>query len=145
MRLYLIQHGEAKPENIDPARGLTDKGIADAKKVAEFSKNIKVGEIWHSTKLRAKQTAEIFAEVLGKKAIEQEGLKPNDPVSPIVKKIDKDLMIVGHLPFMEKISSLLITGSEDNRPVIFQQAGIVCLKNTDSKWGLSWMATPEVL
>lgn len=145
MKLYLIQHGEAKPEKIDPARGLTDKGIADATKVAEFSKNIKVAEIWHSTKLRAKQTAEIFAKALGKQAIEQEGLKPNDPVSPIVKEIDRDLMIVGHLPFMEKISSLLITGSEDNQPVIFQQAGIVCLENTDSKWGLSWMATPEVL
>ncbi|MEA3492878.1 MAG: phosphohistidine phosphatase SixA [Candidatus Margulisiibacteriota bacterium] len=145
MKLYLGQHGEANPENIDPARGLTGKGIADTKKVADFSKNIKVDEIWHSTKLRAKQTAEIFAKVLGKKAIEQEGLRPNDPVSPIVKKIDRDLMVVGHLPFMEKISSFLITGSEDNRPVIFRQAGIVCLENTNSKWGLSWMVTPEVL
>jgi phosphohistidine phosphatase len=144
MKLYLVQHGEASSEEPRP---LTAKGKSDAQKVAQFLKknNISVDEIWHSTKLRAKQTAEIFAQALGMNAIEKEGLKPNDAVSPVAEKIDKDLMIIGHLPFMTKLSSLLITGSEDNQPVTFKQAGVVCLEKADSKWGLSWMVIPEVL
>jgi phosphohistidine phosphatase SixA len=34
MHLYMVQHGEAKSAEVDPARGLTPKGIADVQKVA---------------------------------------------------------------------------------------------------------------
>ena len=36
MRIYLVQHGEAKSEEEDPRRTLTDKGIGEVQKVAEF-------------------------------------------------------------------------------------------------------------
>ncbi|RLD16037.1 MAG: phosphohistidine phosphatase SixA, partial [Caldiserica bacterium] len=66
MRIYLVQHAEAKPKEEDPERPLTEKGVLNAKKVAEFLKGkIKPSCIYHSDKLRAKQTAKIFSEILG--------------------------------------------------------------------------------
>ena len=66
MRLYLVQHGEAVVKDGDPARPLTDRGRRDAGKTAEFLRiaGITVDIIWHSAKQRARETAEIFAEIL---------------------------------------------------------------------------------
>ena len=36
MRLYLVQHGQSKSEEEDPQRRLTDKGIGEVQKVADF-------------------------------------------------------------------------------------------------------------
>jgi phosphohistidine phosphatase len=150
MYIYLIQHGEAKPENIDPDRSLTDKGVEDVIKTSNFMKNagVKIDEIWHSTKLRAKQTAEIVAKAFSSTAIEIEGLKPNDPAAPFVekiRKIDKDIAIVGHLPFLQKLASLLLTGSESNEVVLFKQGGLVCLQKSDSSWCVACMITPDLI
>ena len=35
MRLYLVQHGEAKPEEEDPERPLTDRGASDVRRCLE--------------------------------------------------------------------------------------------------------------
>jgi phosphohistidine phosphatase len=55
-------------------------------------------------------------------------------------------MIVGHLPFLSKLASLLLTGSESSETVAFKQGGIVCLKCKDKNlWQIDWMITPELL
>lgn len=66
MKLYLVQHGEAKRKEEDPSRPLTNKGIKDAEKVAKYISKleVKAKKIFHSGKLRAKQTAEIYAKHL---------------------------------------------------------------------------------
>ena len=80
MALYLVQHGEAKSEQEDKERPLSGKGRQEAdavaKKMAEAE--IKAERIYHSPKLRALQTAEIFAARLGSQASAMEGLKPMD-------------------------------------------------------------------
>ena len=144
MRLYLIQHGESAPEEVDPSRPLTDKGKSDVAGTAGFLKKAgaRVDEVWHSTKLRAKQTAEL----LGLKApVEKQGLKPNDPVAPIAKLIEKsetDLAIVGHLPFLSKLTSLLVCGKEDQPIVQFKQGGALCLEKQESGFVVCWMVMP---
>lgn len=150
MYVYLIQHGEAKPENIDPNRSLTEKGRSDVAKTAKFMEKtgVRVDEIWHSTKLRAKQTAEIVSKLMPAKVIEKEGLKPNDQVTPFVEKINKlnkDIVVVGHLPFLQKLSSYFLTGSESNEVVKFKQGGLVCLQKTDSTWCVACMITPDLI
>ena len=64
MKLFLIQHAQAKSKEEDPQRSLTDEGKANIKKVAEYVARTapEVTEVWHSEKLRAKQTAQILAE-----------------------------------------------------------------------------------
>ena len=66
MFLYLVQHADAKKEEEDPYRSLSEKGIQDINRIASYvwQLNIKVLKIFHSSKLRAKQTAEILFEYL---------------------------------------------------------------------------------
>ena len=91
MRLYLVQHGEAVVKDVDPARPLTDRGRRDAGKTAEFLRiaGITVDIIWHSAKQRARETAEIFAEILSlqKKLCQRDDLAPNDPVDSVYSEI----------------------------------------------------------
>jgi phosphohistidine phosphatase len=148
MKLYLIQHGEAVSDDVDPKRPLSKKGRADVESTAAFMarNGVRVDEIWHSVKLRAKQTAEIIAEALKvKKVIEKKGLAPNDPVDVVATEInasDNDIVIASHLPFLQKLSSLLLTGSESHQIIKFRQGGVVCLEKTDSVWSVVWMVGP---
>lgn len=134
MIIYLLQHGEAVSEDIDPGRPLTEKGINDVEKTALELKQegVKIDEIWHSTKLRARQSAEIISRILTiDKVIEKEGLKPKDPIATIanlIRQTDKTLLIAGHLPFLAKLASLLKTGSEDNEVAAFKQGAVVKLE-----------------
>ena len=142
MNLYLIRHGEAAPEDVDPTRPLTQEGRSQVAKTAAGMKerNAKIDEIWCSTKLRAKQTAEIIAQTLGvKNLIEKDELKPNDPVAPIAELINqtnKNIAIAGHLPFLAKLTALLTTGSEDKDIVKFGGGELVCLRKEKAGWVL---------
>lgn len=152
MKLYLVQHGEATSKDVNPERPLTEKGKADAQKTAAFLKKggIHVKRIWHSTKTRAMETAGIFAKELSAERVEQkDGLTPNDPVDTVLSGIasaENDIMIVGHLPFLQKLASLSLTGSESNGVVRFNMAGCVCLERDESaKWMLVFAITPDLL
>ena len=154
MKVYLIQHGRAKSEEEDPARPLSNEGIEDVNKTALFLKNqdIKVHAIIHSEKLRTKQTAKILSDVVksSKGLEEMEWLKPNDNVNImgdfIKNQINNDLMLVGHLPYMDKLSALLITGNEEGGIVKFQQGAVVCLERQENdKFELCWMIIPDIV
>jgi phosphohistidine phosphatase len=57
-----------------------------------------------------------------------------------------DLMIVGHMPFLGKLASMLLVGSESKNLVAFRQGGVVCLqRNDDQTWQVAWMVTPQLL
>ena len=113
MKLYLIQHGEAKSEAEDPERSLTARGEKEVIAVSKVAGGLQIrpSKIYHSGKLRAKQTAEIIAGALRISASLVEsapGLNPNDDIQPWAERISKekeDLMLVGHLPFLEKLTS----------------------------------------
>jgi len=150
MYLYLIQHGEATSEEVNPFRPLTEKGRNEVAKTAEFMQRagVRAGEVWHSTKLRAKETAEIIVRTLSLKMVERQGLAPNDPPALWIEEIDKltdTIIMVGHLPFLAKLASLLLTGSESGEVVKFRQGGVVCLEKTDSQWSVVWMIVPDLL
>jgi phosphohistidine phosphatase len=153
MRVYLVRHGEAVSKDIDPERPLSDEGRESIQKLCSFfvPLHLKVMEIWHSDKLRARETAEILSTAIipQKGLILMEGLSPNDPVSPIRKKIEEfsqDLMIVGHLPFMENLASLLLTGEESQAALFFPEGGIACLeKEGESPWRVLWFLDPHLI
>jgi len=153
MRLYLVQHGEAKSETEDAERPLTLRGTEDVKKVAEMLRKlqIKLPKIVHSGKLRAKQTAEILAQGLNiSLPLVQVSpvLNPNDDVRPWAERIQKeidDLMLVGHLPFLDKLASTLLCGNENAKLVLFRYGAIVCLEQKEDKgWAVRWVLTPEM-
>jgi len=153
MRIYLVQHGEAKKEDEDPLRPLTEEGIKNAEKVASHlaKLNLKIKKIFHSGKLRAKQTAEIYGKYLKpEEGIEEsEGLNPLDNVKIWIEKlrlINKDIMLVGHLPHLSRLTSTLIIDYEEKEVLKFKMAGTVCLeKNEKEKWSILWAIPPDII
>ena len=152
MKLYLVQHAKVASKEIDPARSLTEEGLHDIKKVAAFIKPLalSVDYLWHSSKKRAQQTAEFLVEVLTikKEHNARDGLAPNDDVTAIedqIMSLKQDIMIVGHLPFLSKLVTLLLTGHDSPNTVAFKNAGIVCLDCADNQWRIGWIIIPEIL
>jgi len=153
MRLYLVRHGEAKPKSEDPDRHLTKAGAADVQRVAAFLKGLglEVDAIWHSPKTRARETAEILASAVAAEEglVEHSGLAPNDPVGPICKRVEagsRRLMIVGHLPHLEKLAAALVLGDEQAKALAFPTAAVACLLRKDEGgWLLEWLVTPDIL
>jgi phosphohistidine phosphatase len=152
MKLYLVQHANAASKEIDPQRALTEEGIREIQKIAAFIRplNLSVDYLWHSGKKRAQQTAEFLAEVItiNKEHITHDDLAPNDDVKVVENQImsmKQDVMIVGHLPFLSKLASLLLKGSETSETVTFRNAGIVCLNYTDDGWYIDWIIIPQIL
>ncbi len=152
MRLYLIQHAEAKPEEEDPERRLNEEGIRNVGRVAAVLRplGLDVNVIWHSGKARARQTAELIAPALSGRPeiVQHDGLAPKDAVAPIRDVIEQraeDLMVVGHLPFLGKLAALLLTGDEAREIVAFRFGCVVCLeRQTDGRWKIVWMLVPEL-
>ncbi|HSB46397.1 MAG TPA: phosphohistidine phosphatase SixA [Candidatus Bilamarchaeum sp.] len=148
MRLYLVQHGQAVSEAEDPERPLSATGRAECEKVAARAAGlVEVSRIYHSKKLRARETAEIFAAALKAQMSEFQDLSPNDDPSlaaDLVRMEGKDLMLVGHLPHLERLSSLLLCGDAGAGIVSFRMGAVVCLEK-DDKWRLKWIFTPEMV
>jgi len=155
MALYLVQHGRALTKEIDPEQGLSEQGIIEVERVAErvHHYRIHVSEIIHSGKKRARQTAEIFSGWLthGKEPSVATGLNPTDEVLPIALAFaDRDnLMLIGHLPFLERLTSQLIVGNPDTPVVRFLNGGIVCLEKWEREmgrnvWSVRWIITPDI-
>ena len=151
VKLYLVQHGEAKNKEEDPERPLTNRGVEEVKKVASSIIKAKpsIEVIKHSEKLRAKQTAEIFSEYLNVAKVETiDGLAPLDDVGPMAEELvkeTKNLMLVGHLPFLDRLTAKLLNGDPDNSVIKFRKGGVVCLEQDQEKWKLSWMIIPEIV
>ncbi len=151
MHMYLVQHGEAKPEAEDPARPLTDRGRKEVGLIARHAavRGIRVAEIRHSGKLRARQTADVLAAALSpsQETREMDGLAPTDcPVKAKgeVESAREPLMIVGHLPHLSRLASLLLVGDPSRELIQFRNGGIVCLVKAESGWLLEWALTPEL-
>jgi phosphohistidine phosphatase len=153
MFLYLVQHAEAKSEQEDPSRGLTMKGLADVKKVADFVSglDIKVKKICHSGKTRSLQTAQVLADFIQSEdgVAPDKGLAPMDDPgtwSALLEGEKNNMMLVGHLPHLGRLSSSLLCGDREKNLIDFRMGGIVCLKKSgDGAWSLQWMVTPEMV
>jgi phosphohistidine phosphatase len=151
MIVYLVQHGEATPKRVDPARPLTERGRREVVRVAGVAARlgVEVQQIRHSGKARAEQTAEILGQALSPPdgVVAVPGLAPNDHVGAVAEALageEGPLMFVGHLPFLARLAGLLVAG-DAGRPVVqFRMGGIVCLAQADGLWQVAWILTPEM-
>jgi len=152
MRVYLVQHAEAVPDDLDPEQPLTPAGRETARRVARWlaaTGRARPAEILHSTKARAKQTAEIFARALATPPLrEVDGLCPGDDVDPAaeaVRSAPGDLMLVGHLPHLNRLASFLVSGDAAADVVRFRNAGVICLERQGTQWAILWSVVPELV
>jgi len=155
MALFLVQHGISVPKDMDPEKGLSDSGREETNRVAQVAKGYKipVQKIVHSGKKRAEQTAGIFHKTLALEIPMKKisGIKPMDDPQIFAATIEREenVMVVGHMPFMERLVSFLITGSKNCRVLKFQNSGIVCLdmevgEDNEADWFIKWTLNPHI-
>lgn len=142
MRAYLVRHGEAEHETVDPERHLTTRGVEVVTRIAAEAVNelgICPAKIVHSGKVRARQTAEIWASVAGVDAAETDGLSPNDDPSIWADRLtaeEDDVMLVGHLPHLGRLVALLVTGDADRSVTGFPAGGLVVVGRSGEAWSV---------
>ncbi|MBC8445158.1 MAG: phosphohistidine phosphatase SixA [Rhodospirillaceae bacterium] len=153
MTLYLVQHGDALSKAEDSERRLSEKGRRDAGRMAAFlsQSGVKADRVYHSGKARACETAMLLSEGIGNGVVEEidHGLAPNDPTDNLKTLADRwhdNVMVVGHLPFMGRMVSHLLTGSADGDTVTFEPGAVAALeKDVGGGWTLLWMVRPSLL
>jgi len=150
MRVYLVQHGEAQPEEVSPERELTPRGRSDLERVATLlaSCGVRFAKVYHSGKTRALQTGELLAARLapGVQPEPLPGINPNDPVAERLRGWSEDTLMVGHQPFMGKLAAQLLAGRLEPSVVDYRQGTVACLeRDAAGRWVLAWTVRPELL
>lgn len=132
--IYLMQHGEA--EAVDP-RPLSQEGRANVERVAQraAAAGVRVATVFHSEKLRARETAVILAEALQARLEERADLGPNDEPAPLARLLKEGraepVAVVGHLPHLDRLLALLgPTG------VAFRNAALLHIDDGRLHWAL---------
>jgi phosphohistidine phosphatase len=150
MDFYLVRHGLAESELIDASRPLTRAGREGVECVAQLAaaKGIQVAAIYHSGILRAAQTAEILAAHLAPSTgvLAMSGLRPEDDPALAAAELavaDSSVMLVGHLPHMNRLAALLGGGDGRGDEVDFMPAMMACYSREGSLWRLDWKIAPS--
>lgn len=147
MFLYLVHHGDAVGPDVDPRRPLSAAGRAAVERLAAdaAARGAKPAVVWHSGKLRAKQTAEAFWRACNALAqfSASRDLQPDDP--PIrmrdrVRGETRDILLAGHFPHLPGLLALLISDQSASAPA-FPPHGVVALSTGDEgeTWTVAWM------
>ena len=153
MRLYVVQHGESVPKEVDPERPLSEKGIDDVRRLARTLRlsGVSVARVLHSGKARASQTAMLLTAEIAPSVQAQtfSGLAPMDSTDSFIRGLSDwtdDTLVVSHQPFAGKLVSCLLCGDDETVSTAFLPGSIVCLERGDDKvWCSLWMIRPELL
>ena len=161
MNLFLLRHGIAVEHGTagfekDADRPLTPKGERRLSRIADAMEamGLKFDLILSSPYARARQTAEIVADVLGlKKKLEfSEDLTPGGDAKGLIVALNKrepqpeNVLLVGHEPFLSGLIATLTCG--DTRVSIdFKKGGLCKLEIETLRHArcatLAWLLTPR--
>lgn len=150
MYLYLVHHGDAVAPEVDSGRPLSTQGLEAANRLAAeaAARAAKPAVVWHSGKLRARQTAEAFWSACNPRAefAAARDLSPDDPPSSLRDRLrgeTRDILIAGHFPHLPRLLTLLLGGAAD-APAAFPLHGVVALESLDEgeTWVERWRLGP---
>jgi len=118
MRVFLVHHADAVGPDVDPQRPLSAVGRAQAAELAAAVAAIGFtpSAIWHSGKLRSRETAEAFLHACAPFADFRmiRGLRPEDPPEWLRDELAaeaRDVLLVGHLPHIARLTAVLTAGA----------------------------------
>jgi phosphohistidine phosphatase len=138
--LYLVHHGDAVGPDVDPRRPLSEQGREHVASLASeaAARGARPDVVWHSGKLRARQTAEAFWRACNALAAfsATRDLQPEDPPEWIRDRLraeTRDILIAGHYPHLPRLFTILT--APEVRPS-FPQHGLVAMQTDDE--GKSW-------
>jgi phosphohistidine phosphatase len=144
--VLLVHHGDALSQAIDPQRPLSERGRRGAETLAlEIARRGFVASaVWHSGKLRARQTAEAVWRASNPLAefAAIRGLQPDDPASIVTGRLageTRDVAIVGHFPHLPRLLAQLLGAAGGDAGVLFPPHGAVALAaDSESRWREVW-------
>jgi len=135
--IYLVHHADAVGPDVDSQRPLSATGRLHADQLAQRARDRGVAPavIWHSGKLRARQTAEAFWRACNPLAqfAAIRGLQPTDPpewIRDVLTDEARDVMLVGHMPSLPRIVALLTGNPREEFPL----HGLVALEFDSGAW-----------
>ncbi len=143
MKVFLVHHGDAVGPEVDAQRPLSTAGAMEVAALAAEAarRGVKPAVVWHSGKLRAKQTAEAFWRACNPFAdlTATRDLQPGDPPGFMRDRLRgemRDLMIVGHFPHLPLLLAALLATDT----ATFPQHGVVALESQDAgeSWSEAW-------
>jgi phosphohistidine phosphatase len=147
--IYLVRHGDALPATEHPDRPLSSAGRDAVEQVARLAKerNVEIAAIHHSGILRARQTAEILGKHLAPPlgVAQRSGLLPEDDPAIVKAELDSDdssVMLVGHLPYLNRLAGLLVAADPNRVVAAFSPATMVCCSGGGGQWKIVWKLTP---
>jgi phosphohistidine phosphatase len=147
--ILLVHHGDAVSPGVDPARPLSERGLGEVARLADeaATRGVKPDIIWHSGKLRARQTAQAFWRACNPLApfSAARGLLPDDPPIWMRNQLAgeaRSIVVVGHMPHIPRLLRLLVTGDADAVSVNFPQHGCVALEADGTRWKELWRLEP---
>ena len=143
MWLFLVHHGNAVGPEIEPSRPLSTAGREAVSRLAAdaAARGAKPAVLWHSGKLRAKQTAEAYWRACNPFAefSATRDLQPDDPPDWIRDRLrgeSRDILLAGHFPQLPRLLTLLAGPDIASFPL----HGIVALTSDDhgGTWREEW-------
>ena len=153
MKVYVTRHAHAVSAEENPDRPLSDRGCAESKKVAAAAAaaGAVIGRAIHAKSLRAQQTAEVFADMLGATDVEALDAMAGDGdpmvIADMLNGSATDTLVTGHLPLLERLIEYLTTGNADGKFIALEQGDLVCLEKRDDGdgWRLAWYVNLALL
>lgn len=153
MALYIVRHARAVQGYPDETRELSPEGV---KAAADFGRHLasigaRPARIYHSGLTRARQTAEQLGAAFGPDLpTEHTGMAPDDDPLPIAAWLEVEeealdnVMIVSHMPFVDRLVSLLVSGDPDAELIDFKLCAVAKLvRRPMHGYQLSWLLTPK--
>jgi phosphohistidine phosphatase len=138
VRVFLVHHADAVGPDVDSRRPLSSLGVTQAAKAADeaAARGARPAVVWHSGKLRARQTAQAFWRTCNALAEFKASpdLQPDDPPSRIRDRLrgeTRDILITGHFLHLPRLLTLLLGAAAP-----FPQHGVVALESNDE--GETW-------
>ncbi len=158
MQIYLLRHGIAedpRPGQADAKRALTPEGVKRLREILKRAKTAGVAPamIVTSPYLRARQTAELAAEILGY----EEALVPSSKLTPMASPVEtwgevralrreSSILLVGHEPHMSSFMGFLL-GTGELR-VDFKKGAMARIEllelGAQPRGVLKWMMAPSL-
>jgi len=147
--VYLVHHADAVGPEVDPQRPLSALGLQQADELARLAAGHGVVPqiIWHSGKLRARQTAEILQRrcaALAPMSAERD-LQPTDPPEWMRDRLAGEagaVMLVGHFPHLPRLLALMVGGPSGQTAAGFPPHGLVALEPAGERWAETFRIAP---
>ncbi|MBM3851984.1 MAG: phosphohistidine phosphatase SixA [Verrucomicrobia bacterium] len=153
MQVYLIRHASAEDTAPDHLRRLSKRGREQVRALARFLRRSDLfapEEIWHSTLVRAQETAALLGGEMKLKVPLREvaDLEPGDDPHQFARQLattSRTIAVVGHEPHLSSLATLLVTGAAEPVRFVMKKGAVLALEDAGPQWAVCWHICPALI